>query len=109
VDGDSATLVANAHTKHVTGCVEGDDNSIYFVNMWTAPGPPRPFDGNVVRFKTHENTWSVVGTPLNFPNMIALGPDGNLYVSADSVCPAGGVPNLCPDGGTIRKMAAPSP
>jgi hypothetical protein len=37
--------------------------------------------------------------------MDAVGPDGNLYFSADSVCPAGGIPNFCPHGGTVWKLA----
>jgi hypothetical protein len=107
IEGDSATLVPNAYTKHVTGCVAGEDNDIYLVNMWTTPGLPTPFTGNVVRYKTDEGTWSVVGTPLNAPNMITLGPDGNLYVSADSMCTSRRFPPVCLDGGTVRKMATP--
>jgi sugar lactone lactonase YvrE len=75
--------------------------------MWTTPGLPTPSTGNVVRYKTDEGTWSVVGTPLNAPNMITLGPDGNLYLSADSMCTSRRFPPVCLDGGTVRKMATP--
>ena len=34
------------------------------------------------------------------------GPDGNLYFSADSVCPAEET-GFCPHGGTVRKLALP--
>ena len=47
----------------------------------------------------------MIADGLNFPNMDVVGPDGNLYFSADSVCPAGGIANFCPDGGTIWKLA----
>ncbi len=108
MDGTAATQIPNTFTRHVTGCTAGNNNDIYFVNMWTSPTPPTPFNGNVVRFKTDEGTWSVVGSRLNFPNMITLGPDGNLYVSAGSICPTGGIPGMCPLGGSVMRMAAPS-
>ncbi len=109
--GGSHTAVPNAFTKHVTGCTAGNNNDIYFVNIFTTDFPS-PFSGNVVRYKVDEGTWSIVGTPLDFPNMITFGPDHNLYVSADSVCPPGGLSgpmgNPCPQGGTVMRMAAPS-
>jgi hypothetical protein len=37
--------------------------------------------------------------------MDVVGPDGNLYFSADSVCPAAGIEGFCPHGGTVWKLA----
>ena len=39
--------------------------------------------------------------------MDVVGPDGNLYFSADSVCPTTGIPHLCEQGGTVWKLALP--
>ena len=36
--------------------------------------------------------------------MVTIGPEGVLYVSADSICPAGGIPGLCPNGGTVLRI-----
>ena len=54
-----------------------------------------------------EGTTSVIAAGLNFPNMDVVGPDGNLYFSADSICPAAGIQGLCPHGGTVWKLALP--
>lgn len=106
VHGTSATLVPNALLKHVTGCAADEEGNAYFVNMWTTPSFPSPFTGNIVKL-SEEGTSSVIASGLNFPNMDVVGPDGNLYFSADSVCPAGGIPNFCPHGGTVWKLALP--
>ena len=107
VRGHSATLVANPYIKHVTGCAADRNDNIYFVNMWNTPGPPNPFSGDIVKFDLDEGTSSVIAAGLNFPNMDAVGPDGNLYFSADSICPAGGIPGFCPQGGTVWKLKLP--
>jgi len=107
VHGTSATLVANPLLKHVTGCAADEEGNVYFVNMWTTPTFPAPFTGNIVKLSSDEGTSSVIAGGLNFPNMDAVGPDGNLYFSADSICPAAGIPGFCPHGGTVWKLALP--
>jgi hypothetical protein len=105
-----ATPVTMPLLHHVTGCTSDEDGNLYLVNMWTTPGPPGPdalFTGNIVKFNADEGTSSVVAAGLNFPNMDTVGPDGNLYVSADSICPATGLP-FCPQGGTVWKVKLPS-
>jgi hypothetical protein len=87
---------------HVTGCTAGRHDTLYLVNMWTG-GEPTPFTGNIVKFNAHGATSSIVAAGLDFPNMATVGPDGNLYVTADSVCPATGLP-FCPQGGTVWKV-----
>ena len=104
VRGRSAIQVQNAELKHVTGCAS-DGGNIYFVNMWTTPNFPTPGTGNIVKFNTEERTNAVIASGLNFPNMDTIGPDGNLYFSADSVCPSEGIVPLCPSGGTVWKLA----
>ena len=107
VHGRSVTLVANSDLKHVTGCTADGQGNVYFVNMWTTPTPPQPFTGNIVKLDTEDGTSSVIAAGLNFPNMDVVGPDGNLYFSADSVCPTTGIPGLCAQGGTVWKLALP--
>jgi hypothetical protein len=106
VEGTSATLVPNPLLKHVTGCTADQEGNVYFVNMWTTPTFPAPFTGDIVKL-SEEGTSSVIAGGLNFPNMDVVGPDGNLYFSADSVCPAGGIPNFCSHGGTVWRLALP--
>jgi hypothetical protein len=106
VHGGSATQIPNSDLKHVTGCTTDQDENIYFVNMWNAPFPT-PGTGNIVKFKSDEGTSSVIADHLNFPNMDTVGPDGNLYFSADSVCPNHAAGPVCPLGGTVWKLALP--
>jgi hypothetical protein len=47
----------------------------------------------------------VVAGGLNFPNQVAVGAGGTLYVSANSTCPASGSPfPYCATGGTLLKL-----
>ena len=107
VRGHTATLVASPYIKHVTGCAADRNDNVYFVNMWNTPGPPNPFTGDIVKLDTRHGTSSVIASGLNFPNMDVVGPDGNLYFSADSICPAAGIADFCPQGGTVWKLALP--
>ena len=107
VHNGTATLVAMPLLHHVTGCTAGENDTLYLVNMWTSPGTPTPFSGDVVQFKPDEGTSSVVAGGLDFPNMITAGPHRSLYVSADSICPATGLAalGLCPKGGSVLKIS----
>ena len=105
IHGTSATLVANHLLKHVTGCTADQQDNVYFVNMWTTFGPPSPFSGDIVKFNAEEGTSSVIAGGLTFPNMDVVGPDGNLYFSVGSVCPATGGKGFCAQGGTVWKLA----
>jgi hypothetical protein len=104
VSDGNATLVPLPLLHHVTGCTVGGDDNLFLVNMWTNDGPPTPFSGNVVQFNPDEGTSSVLAGGLDFPNMITAGRHGSLYVSADSICPATGIPGLCPKGGSVLKI-----
>jgi hypothetical protein len=61
-----------------------------------------------VKFGTRQRTSSVIASGMNFPNMDVVGRDGNLYFTADSICPAAGIEGLCPQGGTVWKLALPA-
>jgi hypothetical protein len=110
IQDGTATQVPMPLLTHVTGCTADQEGNLYLVNMWDSPPPslPSPFSGSVVKFDTEEGQSSVVAAHLNFPNMDTIGPDGNLYVSAGSICPAGGIPGLCPRGGTVLRISLDS-
>jgi hypothetical protein len=107
VHGTTATLVDNTLLPHVTGCAADGNGNVYFVNMWTTPGPPSPGTGNIVKLDSETGRSAVIAADLSFPNMDVVGPDGNLYFSADSICPATVIPGFCPHGGTVWKLALP--
>ncbi|MDQ6721897.1 MAG: ScyD/ScyE family protein [Candidatus Dormibacteraeota bacterium] len=99
---------------HVTNCISGADGNLYFVNMF-GPGipftDPTFFVGNVVKYNPRTGHGSVVAANLSFPNMAAFGPDGNLYVTTGSICPANGAspfppgaPNPCVGGGKVLRI-----
>jgi sugar lactone lactonase YvrE len=104
IHGSTATQVPLSLIHHVTGCSADAEGNLYLVDMWGTPGLPSPFTGSVVKYSTDEGSTSVVAAGLNFPNMITIGPEGALYVSANSVCRAAGIPGLCPNGGTVLRI-----
>jgi hypothetical protein len=127
VEGKSVTQVVpkdsagNPVLTHVTGCTTDENGNLYLVNMF-GPGipftSPSFFAGNVVKYPTDEDDGpaSVLAGNLLFPNMAAIGPDGNLYVTAGSICPADGsrpasvppeAPNPCVGGGKVLKISLP--
>jgi hypothetical protein len=93
VNGDHFSVVSNPLLTHVTGCTSDGKGNIYFVNMFGAGAPFAPppashfFIGNVVKFNTDTGESSVLVPALPFPNMDVIGPDGNLYVTINSICP----------------------
>lgn len=111
--------------SHVTGCTADEDGNLYLVNMFgpgTFGSPQFPV-GSVVKYNTSSHQGSVLATamdnPLLFlPYQAAIGPDGNLYVTAGAMCdsaghnPFGGGPfNPCQlgpvVGGRLVKIALP--
>jgi hypothetical protein len=102
----------NPLLTHVTGCTSDRNGNLYFVNMF-GPGipftSPSFFQGNVIQYNPEEGKASVLAGNLMFPNMAAVGPDGNLYVTAGAICPAVGA-NVAPcfgATGTVLKIALP--
>jgi hypothetical protein len=119
VEGTTMTPVVpkdnagNPLLTHVTNCISDGEGNLYFVNMF-GPGipftSPSFFAGNVVKWNPEEGNGSVVAGNLFTPNMAAIGPDGNLYVTAGSVCPAGvpaNDPSPCAGGGKVLKITLP--
>jgi hypothetical protein len=96
---------------HVTGCAADRAGNLYLVDMWGRPGPPIPAGpagvantGSVVMVAPGGQA-TVLASGLNFPNQIAVGVGGTLYVSVNSTCPATGSPfPYCASGGTLVKL-----
>lgn len=96
---------------HVTGCAGDSAGNLYLVDMWGKPGPPIPAGpasvantGSVVMVAPGGQA-TVLASGLNFPNQVAVGSGGTLYVSVNSTCPAVGSPfPYCAAGGTLVKL-----
>jgi hypothetical protein len=96
VNGNSASVVSgqSAH-NHYTGCAADGAGNVYFVSIFNGTGFPTPNTGSVVKLAANGSVTTLV-SPLNFPNGIAVGPDGNVYVSVNSVMPTGAVIKITP-------------
>jgi len=92
--------------SHVTGCTTDEEGNLYFVNMF-GPGipftSPSFFQGSVVKYRPNGRA-SVVAGNLVTPNMAAFGPDGNLYVTVGSTCPANATAPPCAGGGKVLRI-----
>lgn len=104
VDATGKSLI-----HHVTGCAaDSRTGAIYLVDMWGKPGPPIPAGpqsaantGSVVELDA-SGVATVLASGLNFPNGIAIAPDGSLYVTVNSTCTAAGSPfPYCANGGGV--------
>jgi hypothetical protein len=120
IAGDEVTQVVPKNDSgpllsHVTGCTTDSKGNLYLVNMF-GPGipftSPSFFAGSVVKYQTNGGHASVLAGNLAFPNMAAIGPDGNLYVTAGSICDSAGTspappgaPNPCAGGGKVLKIS----
>ena len=80
-----------------------DTGNVYFVSMFAGLFP-NPGTGSIVKVSA-SGGMSTLATnmPLVFPNGIAVGPTGALYVSVNSVCTTA-PPNPCGTltGGVVR-------
>jgi hypothetical protein len=82
--------------SHVTGCTAGH-GALYLVNMFGAGqfSDPTIFDGNVVKYSPEGGKASMLADAFTYPALFlpyspAIGPDGNLYVTAGAICPVSG-------------------
>ena len=92
ISDQASTLEAN---NHYTGCAADAAGNVYVVSMFTgvAPGPDVAMTGSILKVTPTGNVTTVVGG-LFFPNKIAVGRDGALYVSTGSICTTA-APNPC--------------
>jgi hypothetical protein len=90
VNGTTVTLLSpQVGGRHFTGCAADAAGNVYLVSIFDGAGFPTPNSGEVVELAANSSgSVSTIASGLNFPNMIAIGPDGQLYVTVNSVCPA---------------------
>lgn len=89
VNGTNATLLSGqVNDRHFTGCAADAAGNVYLVSMFSGLFP-NPGTGSVVELAANSSgSVSTIASGLVFPNMITIGPDGQFYVSVNSVCPA---------------------
>jgi hypothetical protein len=107
VNGSTMTELQAQTGNHYTGCAADAAGNVYIVSMWhTPPIPfPNPMTGSIVKVAA-DGTISTLSLPttLNFPNGITVGPDGALFVSVNSVCPATAGGKCGPGTGGVVKI-----
>jgi hypothetical protein len=105
VDGTNATLLSGqVAARHFTGCTADGAGNVYLVSMFSGLFP-NPGTGSVVELAANSSgSVSTIASGLVFPNMITIGPDGQLYVSVNSVCGATAGPPCGPLTGGVVKI-----
>lgn len=101
VTGSSADQIAGptgtSYTggPHYTGCAADHAGNVYVVSMFSGLFP-NPGTGSLMKVSPDGTVSPVTGTDaLFFPNKIAVGHDGALYVTTGSVCTNVVDPNPC--------------
>ncbi len=104
----------------VVGCVADQKGNIYLVNLASKilGSFPNfnltPSDGSVVKVTPQYATSYVVSPSqgLNYPTGLAFGPDGDLFVATNGLCPTnlsllagqGAPPGACPSAGKVVRV-----
>jgi hypothetical protein len=72
----------------ILGLAFGEDDAMFVLEMSAFNGGPAPNTGDIIRIKDGHRT--TIASGLNFPTGLAVGPDGNVYVSVNGFASAPG-------------------
>lgn len=101
ISDENADITTN---NHYTGCASDAAGNVYVVSMFSGLFP-NPGTGSIVEVAANGDVSTLSGTEgLFFPNKIAVGSDGTLYVSVGSICTTVADPNPCgtTSGGVVK-------
>jgi hypothetical protein len=115
-NGALSEVPLDGKLRHIVGCTSDAAGNLYIVNLTQKFNDfnPKPGSGSIVRVAPDLTTSYVVAPKdhFNYPNGITFGPDGDLYVTINSICPANperayavGIPeSYCPHGGQVVRI-----
>jgi hypothetical protein len=112
-NGPMTPLLVGGKVQQVVGCVADAAGNLYLANLDPSVKNfiGRPFTGSVVKVTPALST-SYVASGLNYPTGITLGPDGNLYVTVNGLCPTtlslvnsrNAPSHACPGSGKVLRI-----
>ena len=117
-DGTNLTeALAGGKVGQVVGCVADRRGNVYLANLSSKivgsfPNfKETPFDGSIVKVSP-DLTTSYLAQGLNYPTGITLGPDDQLYVTINGLCPSdlslltsdNSTPGGCPASGEVVRL-----
>lgn len=111
--GQMTPLLVGGKVQQVVACVADAHGNIYLANLDPSVKNfiGKPFTGSVVKVTPTLRT-TYIARGLNYPTGIALGPDGNLYVTANGLCSTNlslvnrhnAPPRACPGSGKVLRI-----
>lgn len=106
-------LLVGGKVQQVVGCVADAQGNVYLANLDHSVKNfiGKPGSGSVVKVTPKLRT-SYIARGLNYPTGITLGPDGDLYVDVNGLCPRrlsllnshNSPPHACPGSGEVIKI-----